>query len=135
MNLVFGEPALTRAVAEHHVLQLALAALVAHRAVERMIGKQELERRFARRRHSRGLGAHDHAFGHRQRAGRHQLRHLLHFDQAHAAGGLKCKTFVVAERRDLNAVLLGGIDDQSIRRGLDGLAVDCKIHQVSHVMP
>ena len=89
MELGFGEAAFARAVAEHHVLQFALAALVAHRAIERMIGQQEFERAFARLRDLRRIGVHHHAFGHRQRAGRQQLRHLLHFHQAHAAGGLQ----------------------------------------------
>ena len=47
VNLALGEAALARAVAEHHVLEFALAALVAHRAIERMIGQQELERALA----------------------------------------------------------------------------------------
>ena len=42
------EPALAGAVAERHVLQFALAALVAHRAVERMVGQQQFQHGLAR---------------------------------------------------------------------------------------
>ena len=48
MNFFFRVPALARAVTEHHVLQFALAALIAHRAIQRMVGQQELERILAR---------------------------------------------------------------------------------------
>ena len=41
--LLLDEAALARAVAERLVLQRALAALVAHRAVERVVGEQQLE--------------------------------------------------------------------------------------------
>ncbi len=68
VDLQLGEPALARAVAEGHVLQFALAAFIAHRAIERMVGQQEFEHAFARRYHRRRFGAHHHAFGHRQRA-------------------------------------------------------------------
>ncbi len=67
--------------------------------------------------HLRRIGADHHAFGHRQRAGHLQLRHLLHFHQAHAAGGLQRQAFVIAERRNLDARLLGGVDHQRARRG------------------
>ena len=89
VDLLFRVAAFARAVAEDHVLQFALAALIANRAIQRMIRQQELQRVLAGLRHLRRLGAHDHAFGDRQRACRHHLRHLLHFHQAHAAGGLQ----------------------------------------------
>ena len=41
--LLLDEPALARTVAERLVLQRALAALVAHRAVERVVDEEELE--------------------------------------------------------------------------------------------
>ena len=118
VDLGFGEAAFARAVAEHHVLQFALAAFVAHRAIQRMVGEQEFQHVFARGGHLRRFGAHHHAFGHRQRAGRHQLGHLLHFHQAHAAGGLQRQAFVIAERRNLDAGAFGGVDHQRARRGL-----------------
>ncbi len=53
VQLLFGEAAFARAVAEDHVLQFALAALVADRAIERMIGEQEFEHVLARLVHLR----------------------------------------------------------------------------------
>src|SRR5690242_17956800 len=48
MNFLFTETALPRPVAKNHVLQLAFAALVANRTIERMVGQQEFESTFAR---------------------------------------------------------------------------------------
>ena len=47
MNFLFRVPALARAVAEHHVLQFALAAFIAYRAIQRMVGEEEFERGLA----------------------------------------------------------------------------------------
>jgi hypothetical protein len=124
VDFLFRETALARAVAEYHVLQFALAALVAHRAIQRVVGEQEFQHVLAGRGHLRGLGPHHHALGDGKRAGRHQLGHLLHFHQAHAAGGLQREALVVAERRDLDAHPPGGVDHQRPRRGLDLPAVD-----------
>ena len=46
--LGLGVEALARAVFEGHVLQLALAARVADRAVQRMVAEQQLNGRLAR---------------------------------------------------------------------------------------
>src|SRR4029077_18862285 len=59
MDLFFDETAGIRTVAEHHVLQLALAAFVAHRAIEGVIGQQEFQHVLARVAHLIGVGAHD----------------------------------------------------------------------------
>ena len=78
-----------RVAAEAHreILQLALAALVADRAVERMVDEQELHRRLLRADGLRRLGEDLHALGDGRGAGRQRLRRLLHFHQAHAAVG------------------------------------------------
>src|SRR6267143_2896471 len=55
------EAALVGAVAEDHVLQFALAALVAHWAIERVVGEQKFEHGLARLLHLLGFGAHHHA--------------------------------------------------------------------------
>src|SRR5207253_10161415 len=75
-------------VAEGQVLQRTLAALVADRAVERVVDEDELERRvLALGRLLRGRGgADDQAVLRRHRAARLQLRHPLDLDEAHAAG-------------------------------------------------
>ena len=124
VDLLFGVAALAGAVAEDHVLQFALAALVAYRAIERMVGQQEFQGVLAGLRHLRGFGPHDHAFGDGESASRHQLGHLLHFDEAHAAGGLQSESFVIAERRNLDADRLRGIDHQRSGGCLHFPAVD-----------
>src|SRR5205809_1628173 len=48
MDLGFGVPAFAGAVAEDHILQFALAALVADWAIERVVGEQELQRGLSR---------------------------------------------------------------------------------------
>src|SRR6185295_9829939 len=75
------------AEAHREILQLALAALVADRTIERMIDEQEFHRRFLRADGLRALRVDLHAFGDGRGAGRQRLRRLLHFDEAHAAIG------------------------------------------------
>src|SRR5206468_7633934 len=101
-----GHPRVARAVAEGQVLQRALAALVADRAVERMVDKDELERRVLRlgghRRGQRGLD--DHPVGHGQRAGGLRLRRTgLDLAETHAAGAdRRPESRYVAEDGDLD---------------------------------
>ncbi len=118
VQLFFSETAVIEAVAESHVLQFAFAALVADRAIERMIGEQELEHVLARVMNLRRIGADDHAFGRDERAGRLQFGHFFDFDETHAARSLERKSLVVAERRDFHLHALGGIDHE--RAGGDG---------------
>ncbi len=89
VNFFFDEAAGVRAVAEDHVLQLAFAAFIADRAIERVIGQQEFQHVLARVPHLLGVGAHNHAFGGDDGACRLQLRKFFDFDQAHAASGLQ----------------------------------------------
>src|SRR5580765_6782701 len=63
VNLFFHEAAGIGAVAETHALQFALAALVADRAVQRMVGQQKFQDAFARLLDLRSVGAHLHGFG------------------------------------------------------------------------
>ena len=127
--------AVTRAAhAERHrlVLQVALAALVADRAVERMIDQQEFHHAFARLLDQRRLGVDDlrrvvpvgrkvvDAHGARGDG----LRHALHLDQAHAAVAGDRQALVVAEARNLGASLLAGLKHGDAVLDLDLLAVD-----------
>src|SRR6266567_3145724 len=68
VQLAFDETAFAGPIAEHHVLQFALAALIAHRAVQRMIGEQEFERALARLLDDIRVRAHHHALGYRRGA-------------------------------------------------------------------
>ncbi len=128
----FGEAAFAGAVAEHHVLQFALAALVADRAVEGVVGQQEFERVLAGGSHLCGVGMDYHAVADGQRTRHLQLRHFFHFHETHSAGSLKGVAFVVAERRNLDARAFGRFDDKGAGRRFELPAVDCKFHQISH---
>src|SRR5262249_51853809 len=132
VQLLFNETALARAVAERHVLQFAFAALVANRAIQRMVSQQKFERALARLANLWRFGVHYHALGHGKRAADLQFGSLFHLHQAHAARGLQRQAVVIAERRDLDAHLLGGIDNQSSRRRLHRLAVDRQVNDVTH---
>ena len=57
---------------------------------------------------------------------------LLDFHQAHAAGGLQREPFVIAERRNLDAVLARDFDQQRALLGLDRLPVDGQLYEFRH---
>ena len=63
MVLRLGVEAVRRAVLEGHVLQLALAAGVAHWAVQRMVAQQQLQRGLARLDDLGRVGKEDLALG------------------------------------------------------------------------
>ena len=112
------EAGLTLAVGHRLVLQRALAALVAHRAVQRVVDQQKLHDPVLGL-HSRGvLRLHHHALGHRDRAGGLRLREAAavarvgDVDQALPAGADGREQRVVAEARDLDPGLLGRPDHQ-----------------------
>jgi hypothetical protein len=108
--LLLDEAGLPRPVGQGLVLERALAALVAHGAVERMVDQQQL-----------------------------QVALLAgHLDQALAAGAQGGEQPVVAEAGDDRAQLLGGADHQRARRDLQLLAVDGDLHGgrlVGHAAP
>ena len=96
-----GESGLALPVGHRLVLQRALATLVAHRAIERVVDEQELHHSaLSLLRHLRGqLRPHHHAF----RAGRgargERLALALHLDEALAAGAHGIEQRVIAEPR------------------------------------
>src|SRR5690606_39301998 len=91
--LALDEAADRPAVTERQGLQLALAALVADRAVERMVDQQELHHVALRTQRLVAACGDLHAVHDRRGAGRRRLRHLLDLDQAHAAeiGRASCR--------------------------------------------
>src|SRR5204863_9593135 len=83
--LGLDEARAARAPAVGDVLQWALAALVADRAVEWMVDEQELDDRVLRVLDAIAGRHDDHALLYGRRARRLQLRYALDLDQAHAA--------------------------------------------------
>jgi len=129
MDFFFDEAAGIGPITEDHVLQFAFAALVAHGAVERMVGQQEFEHELARISHLFRIRSHHHAFGYNLRATRLELRSLLHFDQAHAASALQRQSRVVAERRNLYSEVPRRFNNQRAGRNLDLAVVDFQLNQ------
>ena len=113
-----GEAALSRAPAHRDVLERALAALVAHRAIERVVDEQELDNRLLSHLHAIGPRVHHHPVADRRRACSLQLRDPLDLDQAHAARADRVAELrLVAEHRDLDVPQLCGVDEhRSLRR-------------------
>ncbi len=128
--LALVESRLRTAEAEREVLEFALAALVADRAVERMIDQQEFHRRLLRRHRPRRTGEDLHAFRDRRRAGRHRLRRLLHFDQAHAAVRRDGELLVIAEAWNVNSCCIGQLHDHLALARLQRPAVDFDVDDV-----
>ncbi len=112
--LLLNEAGLARAVGQRLVLQRALAALVADRAVERVVGQQELEHAVLGLLHLLRRGVDDHALAGLDEAGRLQggAARALHLDQAHAAHADGLHARVVAEARDVGPGPLGRGDQQ-----------------------
>src|SRR5205807_2176021 len=130
--LVLGEAAGVDTVAHRLVLQVALAALVADRAIQRMVDEQEFHHAFARLLHHRrprgdfrrlALGAGT-AVAHAPGAARDRLRAALHFDQAHPAIAGDRQPLVVAEARNLGAGGFARLQQRVLRGDIDLFAVD-----------
>jgi hypothetical protein len=96
------------------VLQRTLAALVAHRAVQRVVDEQQLHHTLLGLAGDLGgqLRTHHHAVGDRLGARGDRLALALHVHQALPAGAGRSQQRVVAEPRDVDAHPLGGADDQ-----------------------
>ena len=112
-----------RSVAHREVLQLAFAALVANRAVERVVDQQEFHHRLLRGPGVLGFGKHLHAVGDRRGAGRQGLGRLLHLHQAHAAIGGDRELLVIAEVRNGDAERVGRVHHRGAALHLDLPAV------------
>jgi hypothetical protein len=123
LDLVLLEAALGPAVLVAVVLQVALAGLVAHGAVQRVVDQQVLHHLLLVRDRLAALGVDDHAVAHRRLAGRHQLGDALDLDQADAAGGDDGEPRVVAVLRDRHRRVVARLQHHLALLGLDRLAV------------
>ena len=87
--------------------------------------EQELEHAVLDLLHRRRLRVHDHAVGDgRRAAGERGAADALDLDEAHAAHADRLHALVPAEARDVDAVLLRGLDQQLARLRLERRAVD-----------
>ena len=125
--LDFGEARFAGTVAEDHVLEFALAALVANGAIEGVVGEEELKGALAGFGELFGFAADDHAFHHRKGAGGLELGHLFDFNETHAAGGLQRVAFVIAESGNFDASAFAGVNQQRARGGGELAAIDGEV--------
>ncbi len=138
--LVLAVAAAVEAVIHRLVLQIALAALVADGAIERMIDEQELHYAFARLPDERRIGMDDRGGAVTVRpqiadihgAGRHRLRDAADLHEAHAAVTRDGQPLMVTEARDLRSRLLAGLEQGDAVLDFDLLAVDI---QLGHFFP
>ncbi len=131
--LLFLIARMSGAVTYRHVLQHALAALVADRAIQRMVHQQELHHALLRFHRLLGVRVHLHALGHRRGTGRQRLGRFFHLHQAHAAVGGDGQFLVVAEMRDRDSRLMCGLDHGGTACRLDLLAVDFDVNHCSPI--
>ena len=124
---------LRRAVRKCHVLQFALAAGIAHRAIQWMIPQQQLDHALARLSNLVTVGDHNHAVCDTRRAGSLQFRHLLNPHQTHAACALEGEIRVIAERRHFDPGCLTGFDQQSAGGSGQGFAVHCDVYEFGRI--
>ena len=96
-------------VSHRLVLQIAFAALVADRAIQRMVDQQEFHHAVAGFLDGLGIGLDDHPVADRHRAGRDRLRRAFHFHKAHPAVAGNGQPFVVTEARNFDAGLFAGL--------------------------
>jgi len=115
------------AIAHRQILQRAFAALIADRAVERMVDEQELHHTFLRIDRVFRAGVHLHAVGHRCGAGRQRLGRLFHLHQTHAAAGGDGEFLVITEMRDRDAGLIRRIHDGVATFDLERAAINFDI--------
>ncbi len=122
--LLLDEPRLTGPECERLVLQRALAAPVAHRAVEGVVDEQELEDSVLDLLHRLVLRVHHHAVGDGRRAGRWIAAAALDLDEAHPTHADRLHALVPTEPRDVDTVLLRGLDQELARLRFERDAVD-----------
>lgn len=108
-NLV--ETTAVSAVPHGLVLEIALTTLVANRAVERVVGEEELHDALTRLVDERRVRLDYHAWLHRPRARRDWLGSPLHLDQTHTAVAGNHQLLVVAVSRDGASGLLACLDE------------------------
>ena len=112
------------AVQHRLVLQVALAPLVADRAVERVVGEEILHHPLARLLHHRRVGVDLHPRHRREGARGHRLRRLLDLDQAHPAVPRHRQPLVEAEARHVDADRLARLQHRRALLDHDGRPVD-----------
>ena len=126
--LVFREARTIGAVGNRLILQVAFTALVAYRAIERVIDEQEFHNPLARLVHAGGFGMHNHAGSGGHGAAGDGLGHFFHLHQTHAAVAGDGKAVMVAKARNLASGKLAGLQQGGAREDGYFLAVDGELY-------
>ncbi len=130
--LVLGETAGVDTIAHRLVLQIALAALIADRAIQRMVDQQKFHHAFAClldhrragrdfRRLTLGTGT---AIANAPGAACDRLRAALHLDQAHPAIAGDRQPLMVAKPRNFGARRFARLQQRVFRGNIDLFAID-----------
>ena len=114
--LVFLEAAAIEAVGHRLILQIALAALVADRTVERVIDQQELHHPLLCLDRLWRFGENHHPVSRRHRTRSYRLWRFLHLDETHPAISGNRQALVVAEMSNLDPGMLTGLQDRGASR-------------------
>ena len=135
-------PADRLAVGHRLILQGALAALIAHRTIERVVLEQELEDPFLRLDDARGHGTHHHALGRRRGAGglefgyRPAVSGVEHFHETGPALAHDGEVLVVAKVRNVRADAERGLQDGQALVHRDALIVEYECYLlIRHLSP
>ena len=116
------------------VLQFAGAVLLAHQAVVVSRGPEQLDDQPLRGAHLGGVGLDDHAGADRHAAGGDQRPGLFDFDDADAAGADVRRFGVVAECRNVNALLPGHLQNRPAGRRFDSSSVNGDRNWIVHAL-
>ncbi len=114
------------------ILEVAFAALVADRTIQRMIDEQQLDDRRPARVGFLAARAHDHSVGDLRVARNLQLGHTLDLDEADATQPCRAQLAMVAVDRNLLIDDARRFDEQRALRHGELDAVDRELHEVSH---
>ena len=108
------------------ILQITFAALIADRAIQRMIDKKEFHRPFSAFLHLLAVSMDDHAIACRHRTGSDQLWRLFHLHQTHAAISGNGQALVIAETRNFRSRLFTGLKHRCARFDRNFYTIYCK---------
>ena len=130
-----------QAIGHRLILQIALAALIANRAIQRVVDQHEFHHAFAGLFHHRRIGFHNrrlpfgtgaqiaHLHG---TGGRRFGRPPDNFDQTHAAVPRDGQAFVITKTRDFHACLFTCLNKGHCPVNFDFIVVDDDFAQVGH---
>src|SRR5262249_36358314 len=136
LDLLLAKSRVVEAEIQVEILKVALAGLIAHRTVERVIGQQELQDCAPAFLCLGVPRVHDHAFRRGRVARDLELRELFHVDETDAAVACDREAGVVAISRNKDPQLLRGLDDRG-PIGHDHIAaIDAQLgHDTASIRP